>query len=311
MTPTKHGQRNWWYNLSLSNTIHKQRRMPKYPIDKLITDFDETISEQETISTIVQTAADNRGAEKEQFLAAWREMAEWYWTRYRQLSDERLNHCHSITDCLKVFEELEVAAIQRVIAKGFLEGITTEELRAVGRKVLKKPEVDRVLSAMRAEGVAVEILSANWSEALIQGATEGLYDRIITNSLMYDAAGRSTGAIHLHVVSARDKLREFRKRKKNPPSPDETGDEGVKTLYIGDSISDFLAILDADLGVLIGQNQTAIQTIERFRLPTQQLHEGVRFNPSLCYQGTILRINSWKELDDFLLTAEKEMKACR
>ena len=168
--------------------------------------------------------------------------------------------------------------------------------------------VDRVLSAMRSDGVAIEILSANWSEALIPGATEGLCDRIITNSLAYDTAGCSTGNIHLHVVSARDKLRKFRECKKNPPilqSSTQTQDGGVtRTVYVGDSISDFLAILDADLGVLIGRNRTAMQTIERFRLPTQRLHAGTRFNPSLCYQGTILLIDSWSELDDFLSITE-------
>ena len=308
---TKHGRRNWWYNLSRSNTIHEQHRMPKYPIDKLITDFDETISERDTISTIVQTAADKRGDEKEEFLAAWQEMVQWFLTRYYRVCDAWQNHRHSLVDFLKSFEELETVSIQRVMEQGFLEGLTSEELKAVGRNVIKKPGVERVLSRLRRDGIAVEILSANWSKALIQGATEGLCDRVITNNLQYDVAGRSTGNIHLHVVSAQDKLRKFRELKKNPPSPDETGNGGVKMLYIGDSISDFLAILDADLGVLIGQNQTVIQTIERFRLPTQRLHEGGQFDPSLCYQGTILRIDSWKELDDFLLTAEKEIKACR
>ena len=198
------------------------------------------------------------------------------------------------------------------MTKGFLAGITREELRAAGRHVVKKPRVDEVLSRLHQEGVAVEILSANWSAALIQGATEGLYDQIITNSLTYDAAGRSTGDIHLHVVSARDKLRKFRERKKNPPNPDETGDGGtIQTLYIGDSISDFLAILDADLGVLIGQNHTAIQTIKRFRLPTLQLQEGMRFDSSRCYRGTVLRVDSWTVLADFLSTTEEEMKVCR
>ena len=279
--------------------------MPNYPIHKLITDFDETISERDTISTLVHTAADNRGHEKEEFLAAWQEMVEWFLTRYHRVCDAWQDHRHSLVDYLKSFEELETASIQRVIAKGFLEGLTKERLRTVGRNVVKKPGVDQALSRLRREGVAVEILSANWSKTLIQGATEGLCDQIITNSLQYDATGRSTGNIHLHVVSARDKLRKFRSRKKNPPNPDGTGDGGVKrTLYIGDSISDFLAILDADLGVLIGQNHTAMQTIERFRLPTLRLQEGTRFDASRRYQGTILLIDSWKELDDLLSATE-------
>ena len=275
--------------------------MSKYPIDKLITDFDETISERDTISILVHTAADNRAHEKEEFLAAWQEMVQWFFTRYNRVCDAWQDHRHSLVDFLKSFEELETASIQRVIAKGFLEGLTREGLRAVGRNVVKKPGVDRVLSRLRRDGVAVEILSANWSETLIQGATEGLCDEIITNSLQYDTTGRSTGNIHLHIVSAQDKLREFRERKKNPPNPDQIGDGGVtRILYIGDSISDFLAILNADLGVLIGQNPTAMQTIERFRLPTQRLQEGMRFDSSRRYQGTILLIDSWKELDDFL-----------
>ena len=279
--------------------------MSKYPIDKLITDFDETISEQDTISTLVHTAAENRGYEKEEFLAAWGEMVQWFLTRYHRVCDAWQNHSHSLVDFLKSFEELETASIQRVIAKGFLEGLTREGLRAVGRNVAKKPGVDQVLSRLRRDGVAVEILSANWSEALIQGATEGSHDQIITNSLQYDATGRSTGNIHLSVVSAWDKLRKFRSRKKNPPNPDEVGDGGVtRTLYIGDSISDFLAILDADLGVLIGQNRTAIQTIERFQIPTQRLQEETRFDSSRRYQGTILLVDSWQVLNNFLSATE-------
>ena len=278
--------------------------MPKYPINKLITDFDETISERDTISTLVYTAADNRAHEREEFLAAWQEMVQWFLTRYHRVCDAWQDHRHSLVDYLKSFEELETVSIQRVIAKGFLQGLTSQGLRAVGRNVVKKPGADRVLSRLRRAGVEVEILSANWSEALIQGATEGLRDQIVTNSLAYDTAGHSTGHIHLHIVSARDKLRKFRERKKNPPVPDEIGDRG-RTLYIGDSISDFLAILDADLGVLIGQNPTAMQTIERFRLPTQRLQEGTRFDSSRCYQGTILLVNSWTVLDTFLSTAEK------
>lgn len=289
-------------------THHVSDIMQKYPIDKLITDFDETVSERDTINALVHAAADNRKDGKAQFLAAWDEMVEWYLTRYRRLYDESLNNYQSIVDFLKAFEELEIASIQRVIAKGFLEGLTREGLRAVGRNVVKKPEVDRVLSAMRADGVAVEILSANWSMALIEGATETLCDQVITNSLAYDTAGRSTGGLHLHVVSARDKLRKFRERKKIPPrlqSSTRTQDGGTtRTLYIGDSISDFLAILDADLGVLMGQNHTAMQTIERFRLPTRQLRGRTRFDPALHSQGTILLVDSWKVLDDFLSTTD-------
>ncbi|MCZ6677294.1 MAG: hypothetical protein O7E52_08595 [Candidatus Poribacteria bacterium] len=296
--------------------------MPKYPIDKLIADFDETISEQDTISLIVHATADNRRNGKSQFLADWREMVKWYSTRYQRIRNQWLADEQSIVnrqkpalersegsivDFLKAFEEVESASIERVIEKGFLAGLTEERLRAVGRNVVKKTGVGRVLASMRTAGVQVEIISANWSKALIEGAMGGLYDWVITNALVYDAAGLSTGGIHQHSTSARDKLRHFRQRKcvrpLVPPSPGGQGEPVGQTLYIGDSISDFLAILEADVGVLIGDNRTAMQTIKRFQLPTQQIREGAQFDPARHYQGTILRVDSWATLNDFLVKA--------
>jgi 2-hydroxy-3-keto-5-methylthiopentenyl-1-phosphate phosphatase len=288
--------------------------MPKYPINKLITDFDGTVSEQDTINLLVYAAADNCQRGKAQFLAAWQKMVGWYSTRYNRIRDEWLGNRQSLVtrhsslvDFLKAFEELESASIQKVMDKGLLAGLTREGLRAIGRKVVKKPGVDRVLSTMRADGVETEILSANWSKALIEGAMGELCDQVITNCLTYDAAGCSTGSIHLHVVSAQDKLRKFRERKCVPLRQEShthrQGKEPSRTLYIGDSISDFLAILDADLGVLIGQNRTAMQTSERFHLPMQELREGMRFDSARHYQGTILRVDSWEALDGFLSTA--------
>jgi len=41
-----------------------------------------------------------------------------------------------------------------------------------------------------------------------------------------------------------------------------------QTLYIGDSITDFLAILSADIGVLIGDNHVTRQVIDYFGIST-------------------------------------------
>jgi HAD superfamily phosphoserine phosphatase-like hydrolase len=286
--------------------------MQEYPIDKLVADFDETVSEEDTISLLVHAAADSRNDDKSQFLAAWQEMVEWYFTRYNRVCNEWLvrrpmaprhalqdTQYAMLTDFLASFRELELASIQRVVEQGFLAGVTSERSRAIGRSVVKKPGVDRVLSAIRAAGGEVEILSANWSAALIEGAMEGLCNQVIANRLEYDATGRSTGNIHLGVVSAQDKLKHLRERNYVSVKRKRTG----QTLYIGDSISDFLAILNADLGVLIGSNPTAMQTIERFNLSAQQLREGTRFNPTQQYQGAILLIDSWEMLEGFLSTA--------
>jgi len=217
--------------------------MPNYPINKLITDFDETVSEMDTIRLLIHAAADNRAplGEREQFLADWQEMVEWYSTRYGRILDEWLDQgdketrrqgdkwtgspfhvsrftFHALlTDFLKSFEALERASLRRVMDKKFLAGLTQDQLRKAGQKVVKKPGVERVLSAMRASGVGIEILSANWSHTFIEGAMEGLCNQIVTNDLVFDSGGHSTGQILMRVVSAQDKLQHFKEQRATPP----------------------------------------------------------------------------------------------
>jgi len=212
--------------------------MPNYPINKLIADFDETVSEVDTIRLIANAAADNRAtlSEREQFLADWQEMVEWYATRYGRILDEWLakidNHQLSIVNCqlstltdfLKSFEALEQASLRRVMDKKFLAGLTKDQLKETGQKVVKLPGVERVLSAMCASGVGIEILSANWSHTLIEGAMEGLCNQIVTNDLVFDSVGHSTGQILMRVVSAQDKLQYFKERRATPPV--HGGDQG-------------------------------------------------------------------------------------
>ena len=305
-----------------------------YPIDKLIADFDETVSEVDTISLLVHAAIESRtipfqeGAQVS-LLADWQETVEWYSTQYARIVDEWLssgkpkeirnrNHSQSasdladLTDFLKALEALEKTSIRRVTGRKFLAGLTKDRLREMGRNVQKKRGALQVLEAMRTNGVKIEILSANWSKTLIEGAMEGACNQIVTNHLEFDAAGCSTGQIHLRVVSAHDKLRHFLTRKcvLSPAVPSPKGEGGKKrletqpgqTLYIGDSISDFLAILEADIGMLIGENRTAIQTIERFGLPTRIIADQDRFDPIRHTRGTIFRVDSWERLDCFLST---------
>ena len=287
--------------------------MPKYPIARLIADFDETISVQDTIGLIVHTAAVNRRSEGDLFIKAWEEMVEWYLTRYNDIRNRWLGgeapipggagieenglygssaagpHA-ALSDFLRTFETLERASIQRVIEGGFLAGVTREQLRAAGAGVVKRPGVDHVLRELRFAGVEIQVLSANWSRALIEGAVENLCDQVTANCLAYDENGYSTGRLHLHVTSARDKLVHFQRRRTRVG----------KTLYIGDSISDFLALLDADFGVLIGRNRTAMRAINRFHVPTLSLQAGIGYKPGHSYQGALLLADSWKALEEFL-----------
>lgn len=301
------------------------------PIDKLIADFDGTVSEVDTLGLLVQTATKHRMIVGETGAQAsyreWRETVEWYSQQCAHIVDEWLTCDHEETThvqsiprsasdltglrgFLDAFEALEYSSTRRVIETKFLSGLTQETLKALGRSVQKRPGVFKVMEEMRTIGVKIEILSANWSKAFIEGAMEGLCDQITTNCLVFDKSGRSTGEINLRVISAQDKLRHFLRRKceRCPIAPSQSakkqqdilGTRAGRTLYIGDSVTDLLAILEADFGVLIGTKQTAVQAIKQFGIPIQTITDQDRIDSIHHDERAVLRVDSWETLGHFL-----------
>lgn len=125
----------------------------------------------------------------------------------------------------------------------------------------------------------IHALSANWSADLIKGALAtslaaagGRPEALLvhSNDLAFDARGISTGDMRRAVVSAPDKLRvleglmagtfaadpAFQSRDVMQDASPGFG-PGMKrpfTVYLGDGITDLLALLSADLGIVVGQS---------------------------------------------------------
>ena len=309
------------------------------PIDKLIADFDGTVSEVDTLGQLVQTATKHRtvagdAGARNSFLE-WRETVERYSKQQARIVDEWLNsdsrkttdnrdvpavgpNLEGLRRFLDASEVLEYTSTHRVMEKKFLAGLTRQTLRDVGRSVQIRPGVFHVIEEMRRIGVKIEILSANWSKTFIEGAMNGMCDQITTNSLVFDKSGRSTGEINLQVISAQDKLKHFL-RLKSESYPATTAPDAMehhnaartrtgRTLYIGDSVTDLLAILEADIGVFIGTKQTAIQAMKRFGIPSRKITDGASFD--ICGEDkcTVLHVDSWETLGVFLRNAETYVK---
>ncbi len=264
-----------------------------YPISKLIADFDGTVTQKDTISPLVLTAAENR-SNQDQFLTQWEQVVQWYVSQQESnvkkwlSAPESANH---LIDFLESFKPIEEESLRRVTQQQFLRGLTKHDLKQLGRNALKREGVANVLKGLQASAVEIEILSANWSKTLIQSAMDGLCDQIRTNHLVFDDFGKSTGEIRQNVTSAQDKLSFFEKYRSK------TG----KTLYIGDSITDFLAILSADIGVLIGDHHVTRQVIDYFEIPTVSITSNEKYNPEIHRPGIILLVDSWLDLENFLI----------
>ncbi|BBN16705.1 thiamine phosphate phosphatase / amino-HMP aminohydrolase [Marchantia polymorpha subsp. ruderalis] len=168
--------------------------------------------------------------------------------------------------------KLEVLCNEDVVAARVLSGATKDEIRAEARKVLMRPNCVEVLQQLEQLGTPIHVVSANWSRDLILGGLPDLRrDQLFVhcNDLSFDAAGASEGTLDMTVVDAFDKEKTLRTLRRLPAlmtsvsARDDSDESPARSsarpvdrmlVYLGDSHTDLLGLLEADLGIVIGES---------------------------------------------------------
>ncbi|ELR11953.1 haloacid dehalogenaselike hydrolase domain containing protein [Acanthamoeba castellanii str. Neff] len=223
-------------------------------------------------------------------------------------------------------ERVEYESVRRVEAAGLLAGLSTEQWRELGRSMARSDLLHtgavECIRRLREEaaantdcegGLALHALSANWSKDYLAGALDGLIDEqhIRTNEvnpmdLAYDEVTKlSTGQMKLQVVSALDKqryIRCLREELHNRPNN--------RVLYVGDSLNDILALLEADYGVLMGSRKTAAEVLRAYNVEVRPLASfETKFAQEPNAQGPVVwQANDWGEVVSWLFPSDENRK---
>lgn len=86
------------------------------------------------------------------------------------------------------------------------------------------------------------------------------------------------------------------------------------TIYVGDSVTDLLAMLDADVGIVVGNSDTFDKVARAFGIsvrPLASAYGALYENGELLKQGVpdpagqqcVYRVSQWAEIDVFLFGA--------
>jgi len=251
----------------------------------LVLDWDGTLTKTDTMFAMGRMA-DLRSKRLElpgDPLAAWDGFAKAYMEDYAAYEARYEPKARSRTDreaesaWLKRLEDVEVRSAARVQKHAFLRGVKREDINLAARKSVETGEVSLrpgwqkllALSATAEEDPVgtslngqVSILSVNWSEAFIRASlkesaqysdTEEIRDRlhksidalpILSNELAslesnYGSTGRLSEAGRPRIRTSYDKLMNFKREAEH------------LNVYVGDSTTDFDALLAADVGICI------------------------------------------------------------
>ena len=235
----------------------------KAPI--LALDFDETIAARDTTDDIVRLAAASRPPKEA------RALLDLWGRSVREYRHERRRIIQAALDAVpregplearvkRFYAELDAyerSAVDAVEKAGILAGIRRSALKEAGRRTPTREGAREMAERWRRNGGRAVVVSANWSEDL---AREGSgIDDVRSNTLEFDRFGVSTGRIHRRVVSAMDKRACVQQMRAS----------GGRVVYVGDALNDLPALLEADIGFLIGGKEETRRVWESLAIPVQ------------------------------------------
>ena len=269
----------------------------------LVVDFDGTCTEQETTSLLPKIAAKLSGdGTLEERIALFKTFEDEYYQLYNVAKEKMCSETMSLEEALDSLDEVSNLVTEHVSASGVLKGLNAssntianliESDEKVRDNVALRSGCLDVLTRKAANGWLLGILSINWSPSLIHAAiVRPLSQRVLdtVDVPIWSNLVNSNGVLSLKIPGALAKRACIQKLKPN------------FVVYVGDSSTDLLALIEADIGILIGSSNSAIDVANRWRIQVFPLSK----RPETTTRqdddtaNVIWRAKNWLEIDQLL-----------
>lgn len=253
-----------------------------------VTDFDDTVTAGDTLGLLAETAY----SIKPGFKPEWNDFGRAYMADYAGYKKTfgATDTLQKRLEFLRGLESIEMDSVHRVEKSDLYKNVTPDGIKKQAAKVEAKNGWWNLAKRLQKEKVPIHIVSVNWSDVFIREtfALENVeLASVQANTIYMDSLGMGTGKLssaeNPGLRTSQDKLVAFRKITQN--SPDSV------SIYCGDSSTDLAALLEADIGLVIGNEATA-EMIEGYGIEVKR--EATNISKGLYY------FDDWTEIPDFL-----------
>ena len=185
-------------------------------------------------------------------------------------------------------------------------------------RILSENE-DKAPSSSSCLGWSVAVLSINWCPALIDASLVQPVLRQRRSILQIDSCETEVpiwsnemcaeGIVTLHVPGAlakRDRIMELRRHIQSTDV-----DSPSLIIYVGDSSTDLAALLEADIGIIIGTSSSMAMIAERWDIQIVQLQHrrqhgfGSSLDGGWRKKQLLWQVESWDEIDQLLIELDE------
>ncbi|KAL5562013.1 hypothetical protein UlMin_031760 [Ulmus minor] len=288
--------------------------------------FDETCipSKSPTIlSAVAMASAVKRGEafhkSADELLGIWDQVVTAYDNQFDEWMENMNNsneaggvfNYEGITKALKEIGEFDKEATAKVEEFGLFKDLTLDNIRRIGQHLAVRNGCHSFLeNIVENPRTDVHVLSYSWCDDLVKAAfSSGGFDRVLnihSNKLAYEESV-STGRIVKKIESAMDRFKAVEDILNNIEHRDESFDH--LTVYIGGTVSDFLCLVEADIGIVIDSKQNLRSLGNRFGVTFvplfRALVRSVDGSSSPPFRKPLSRVlytvSSWSEIHAFIL----------
>lgn len=262
-------------------------------IAAVVVDWDETITEEDTMAILSHATKDP---------ARWPEFVDAYMAdleeQERAFGERETLAAHF--EFLGSLGPVEMKSVRRIEQSGVFRGITHGAIRDAADRVVLRDGFETFCENL-ASGIMREILSVNWSDEFIRHALDGKVEvslwTITANHIYFGEDGSATGKVSKDqeggLRTGLDKLGHLERRK---ASVRETQGGDKLLVYIGDSNTDLPCLLEADIGIVFGNNTSLQKNLDKYGIEVRPWTKVDRTVPYVKTDRTLFRVTAWTQV---------------
>lgn len=273
----------------------------------LVCDFDGTLTQRDTSYLSFKSTEKFREAHANnqmELLHMWEKEGQQYYSGYLKCVDTCLDKCKSDNDfsyktletMIKTLDTYNINSRHLLASKNYFNDIVGDKLEKLVEEIEFYPNAIESLKVLREKNnIMCKILSINWFPELLIAALDGIIAPVdITSSAipLYQ-----NGTIDFGKVSTAcgkcNWIKQWRSQHLLP------------VIYIGDSLTDLLALLEANYGIIFGSNVSLTNVASLFHVDVIPLAILVKNNDHADMQKNstkkcLYSTQCWKEITKFI-----------
>jgi 2-hydroxy-3-keto-5-methylthiopentenyl-1-phosphate phosphatase len=286
----------------------------------LVVDFDDTCTEGDTISRIVHAAIELCQHDEDEmrrrrelydsllqdYVTLRQEIFDQFSiskvASHREISAVDVKGIEWLAEVLKTLSDFDMDRNRVAVESKLVAGVTVESLARASESISLRPGCVETIQWALSHGYHVVILSVNWSSHMIRSTlnrnglvtVDGIESpepphviRVIANEV------ETNGFLHQRCQTANDKVRLLHQMKTMFPT----------SVYVGDSVTDAGALLEASLGIIMGENDSIMRVLKLGGVTIVPLEE-MNSNDDAGGGDILYQTQSWASIEQALKKME-------